>query len=198
MSSFGAHAWRSPTEITAIRRVLDTIEENPDALRPLALAWHEQEQARGLAPATLSQRWAILSALLTAIAKHTHKPAASIGPRPRTSRRSLDGDGVAELIRDLLQRGRPRDAAIVGLLGEVGLTDEQTLALCVRDVAALVTSADLRNALALASVGGRPQDAAIRARRRRSLSIAALYQILAHEGVSVAALRRAALAKRRT
>lgn len=110
----------------------------------------------------------------------------------------MDDNGVAELIRDLLRRGRPRDAAIVGLLGEVGLTDEQVLALRVRDVGALVTSADLRAALALAVVGGRPQDAAIRARRRRSLSIAALYQILAHEGVSVAALRRAAATGRDT
>lgn len=145
-----------------------------------------------MAPATLSQRWAILSALLGAVAKCFKKPAASLGPRPRTPRRSVDGDGVAELMRELLQDGRPRDAAIVGLLGEVGLTDEQVLTLRVREIDTLVTSADLRRALSLAAVGGRPQDAAIRARRRRDLSIAALYQIIGHEGTSVAALRRAA------
>lgn len=192
LSSFGRFSWRAPTEITVIRRVLDVIGDDPTAIRPLALAWIEHEAACGASPATLAQRWRMLSALVGAIAKHTAIATAPLGARPKPPRRSVAGDGVAELMRELMRAGRPRDAAIVGLLGEVGMRDVAVLALRVRDVDRVIASADLRAALARATAGARPQDFAIRARRGRSLSIAALYQIVEHEGTTVAALRRAA------
>lgn len=196
LASFGALSWGARDSSRVILHVLRALRSDPGTLRALAVAWIDHEKARGMSPATLAQRWRTLAALLALIARlipaEFDRSICSLGPRPRVERRKLRRADVSEIVGGLLEVGNPRDAAIVGLIGELGYTDRGALALRVRDVATLDATPELAAALVRAIRGARPQDFAIRNARGESLSRAAVYEIVEHAGTSVADLRRVA------
>lgn len=111
----------------------------------------------------------------------------------------MRGTGVADLVAELVADGRDRDAVIVGMLGELGMTDRAALAVRVRDAIdprptspTFGASHTLAAAIDRVASTGAPGDPLLRGRRARGLSRAALYETLEHLGVSVAALQQSA------
>lgn len=145
-----------------------------------------------MSPATLALQWRTLAALVALVGRRLRIDGATLGARPRPDRRVLGAHGVADLIAALVADGRHRDAALVGLLGELGLLEREALALRARDALALRCSPQLTAAIAAAARDVAPQDVLIQTSRGRPLSGASAHAIAEELGTSVAALRRAA------
>jgi hypothetical protein len=197
LASFGELLFDKRDSLSVIRKILATVRDDPTSLRALALRWIEHERARGMGASTLARRWRTLAALVGVIAKRNPPArgmtACTIGKRPRVAVRRLRPGDVAEIVRTLAAKGDHRDAAIIGLLGELAMTDRETLELRARDVAGLGCSPELAAALARTIEHAPPQGPAIRNAAGKGLSSAALYAIVEHTGTSVSALRRAAM-----
>lgn len=122
LAGFGAHAWRSRNEFTVIRRVIATLASDRAELRALAEAWHAYDRDRGAAPGTLRRRWSSLKALVFAIAKHSREPQ-DLGAMPRADATEIDSTRRDAIVHDAITRARWNDAAIVGVIGTLGLSD---------------------------------------------------------------------------
>lgn len=190
LASFGTFAWRCSKPEAVIRRVLQLARETPRTLRELAVRWIEHGRDRELAIATLQRRWQSLHALERVLVAHDHTARVRFGPFPRLVARRVSLRDAHALIASLVARGRPRDAVLVALFVELGMTPPQVRALLVRDAMALALRPEIRAALELACAGARPQDAALRGPQGRALSLRTIYTTCEGLGTTVTALRR--------
>lgn len=158
---FGEHSWRVRSEIGAIRRVIDVLARGSEALRELAIAWSDEQLARGVSTWSVARRWSTLSSLVAAIERHTARARgcapAQLGTLPRAAVLELDARGVAAIVARAAADAKPRDAAILALLGEHGITDAHVVALRVVDALRIASTLSTPGAAALRSVcEGRP------------------------------------------
>lgn len=186
---FGAFTWRVHTEIGTIRRVLSLLERDPKEIRALALAWIDDQRARGIATVSLARRWSVLSSLVT----FASRGAAKLGRLPRTPAPELNARKLAQLVARIVDARAWEAAAMIGLIGERGFDRERIASMRVREAMMVPCSRATRAAVVKICEGRKLGAFAFQGRSRGgSISPRGIEFVCEKWGTSSAALRRCA------
>lgn len=198
LAGFGAHAWRSRSEFVVIRRVIATLAIDRAELRTLAIAWHDADRDRGAAPGTLARRWSSLASLVAALADARREPY-DLGAVPRERATEIDATRRDAIVHDAIVRARWSDAAIVGVIGTLGLSDDDVARLRCHELLVHARACSLPTQRAAEKTcEGRPARAhALEGRRRGdAITSGGVRRACERWGTTAAALRRLAARER--
>lgn len=205
---FGRFSWRCSGRASVSRtvtRILADLRDGGEGIAALARAWDDAQRSDGVSLASRRRRRSTLRSVIAFAVAHRKifrvpicEPVDRLRADPKP--RGPIHERVESEIVTALARGQTRDAAIVALAWESGLSLARIAALQVRDLGApVLADLSLRCAAALAEIAGaRPRDAWLFPSRDMSRPLAAksVAAVLDRRGLPTSASLRVARARR--